>query len=622
GQLLDKKVSVSIEQYEAGDLILDYLKELGVEYVFGIPGGAIEPLYNALARSERNNGPKAVIARHESGAVFMADGYARESGKLGVCLATSGPGATNLITGVASAYQDRTPLLVITGQPRLNQFGSRAVQESSCTGIDIVAMLKHCTAYSSLISHPDQLERKLVAAIAAAYQHHRPVHLSIPLDIARNTYLVPPSRQLFPPFTHKSKAFDTEMAEALSSELNTSSQPVFVIGEDCRDSINTILTYCQKHNVRIVATPQGKGLINPYHSNFYGVCGLAGHESATQLLTEKTTDLIVVIGCALDQQSIYGWQPNDPNTYKTVYIGSTPDHFSHSQYANINVLGNIKSIFEHLNTTDNLKPLNTSNNLKNASSHTAIPFERRRIDRRKQNIYSLHEKRSEKRRKSNTTPPLFRNFKLQDELKYLDNDDPIKPQRIMHELSRRTPEGTRFLADIGNSFLWAIHYLNPHHNSKKYSSSYLYMSMGFASMAWSIAAAIGVAMANPKKPVICIVGDGSMLMSAHELTVAVELELPIIYIVLNDQAYGTVKHGQKMAGAASIGSNLPSVNFSLYAKSIGANGIKVTSLNEFNNIDFTKLTTIRQPTLIDIMIDKTESPPLSGRLEMLASGHK
>ncbi|MBN4078830.1 thiamine pyrophosphate-binding protein, partial [Gammaproteobacteria bacterium AH-315-C21] len=164
GQLLDTKIPASIEQYEAGDLLIEYLKELEVEYVFALPGGAIEPLFSAIARGIVHNGPKLIIARHETGAVFMADGYARESGKLGVCIGTSGPGATNMITGIASAYQDRTPMLIITGQPQLSQFGSQAVQESSCTGIDIVAMFKHCTVYSSLVSHTDQLERKLVAA--------------------------------------------------------------------------------------------------------------------------------------------------------------------------------------------------------------------------------------------------------------------------------------------------------------------------------------------------------------------------------------------------------------------------------------------------------------------------
>ncbi len=154
--------------YKLGDLLVSYLEQLGVEYVFGIPGGVIEPLYNALARSERRGGVRAVVARHETGAAFAADGYARNSGKLGVVCGTAGPGATNLITGVASAYDNNSPLLVITAQTAITNFRKRAAQESSDTGINTVAMFEYCTHYSTLVSHADQFERKLTSAIMKA----------------------------------------------------------------------------------------------------------------------------------------------------------------------------------------------------------------------------------------------------------------------------------------------------------------------------------------------------------------------------------------------------------------------------------------------------------------------
>src|SRR3990167_63874 len=149
------------------DLLVAYLNQLKIDYVFGVPGGAIEPLFDALARSERKGGVRAVVARHEAGAAFMADGYARETGRLGVCCATTGPGATNLLTGVASAYADNVPMLVITAQTPLPKFGRRALQDSSCSAIDIVGMFRHCTRYNSLVSHHEQLENKLIAAIMA-----------------------------------------------------------------------------------------------------------------------------------------------------------------------------------------------------------------------------------------------------------------------------------------------------------------------------------------------------------------------------------------------------------------------------------------------------------------------
>lgn len=623
-QAFDKNESPAPTPYQAGDLILDYLRALGVEYVFGIPGGAIEPLYNALVRAQRSGGPRAIVARHEAGAAFMADGYARESGKLGVCCATSGPGATNTITGVASAYQDEIPLLVITGQPPLDQFGSNAVQESSCTGIDTVAMFKHCTVYSSLVSHPQQLERKLVAAITAAYQHRRPVHLSIPLNILRHEQRRLQNRDMLPPILDRNQSFDRDAAKLLSQRLHTASRPVVVIGEGSKEATRSIVRYCEYRGISMVTTPQAKGLVNPYHTNFHGVCGVCGHESAMHLLNSKDVDLIVIVGSSLEQYAVCGWKPNDPGSRKVVHIDSNMEHFSRSQFATLHIYGNIQRVFDFLiediktRTTAKVKYDDAALN----GRHTIIPFERRGGERRTETLPKPNERRKGERRcLASFQPPLVRNFKLLDERKYLSQQSLLKPQRLMYELSLRAPENTRFLADIGNSFLWAIHYLNPHSQAVTGSNyNYLQMGLGFSSMAWSIGAAIGVKLAKPQNVVICIVGDGSLLMSGHELTVAVQLGLPVIYIVLNDQVYGTCKHGQMLSGAESIGTELPAVDFAMYAQAIGAHGVTIRSLDDFQQVDFISLNKKHMPSLIDVHIDTTEAPPLSERLSMLASG--
>ncbi|MCK4690724.1 MAG: thiamine pyrophosphate-binding protein, partial [Desulfuromonadales bacterium] len=174
-------------QGDLADLLVEQLEQIGVEYIFGVPGGAIEPLYNAMARSSRKGGLRPIVARHESGAAFMADGYARETGKLGVCCSTTGPGATNLITGVASAYTDHIPLLVITAQTRLPDFSMGAFQESSADVTDILGMFEHCTRYNTIVTHADQLEKKLAAAFVTALQPPKgPAHLSVPVDLLRS----------------------------------------------------------------------------------------------------------------------------------------------------------------------------------------------------------------------------------------------------------------------------------------------------------------------------------------------------------------------------------------------------------------------------------------------------
>src|SRR5512136_1111408 len=166
------------------DLIVDYLEQFGVEYVFGVPGSPLGPLFDALERSERRGGPCAVLTRHESGAAFIADGYARVSGRVGVCCSTTGPGATNLITGVASAFAEQIPMLVITSQTRIPDLSRGCFQDSSRDGVDIMGMFAHCTRYNSMVTHPNQLENKLASALTSALGNPKgPAHLSIPADI-------------------------------------------------------------------------------------------------------------------------------------------------------------------------------------------------------------------------------------------------------------------------------------------------------------------------------------------------------------------------------------------------------------------------------------------------------
>ena len=167
--------------YTYADLILEYLHTIGVEYIFGVPGGEIEPLFNALARSERRGKIKAIVARHECGAAFMADGYFRETGRIGVVCSTTGPGTTNLITGVASAAIDNSPILVITAQTGLSSFGRKPLQDSSDTATDTVGIFRNFTKFNTLISHPEQLENKLISALMESTQYPRgPSPFSIP----------------------------------------------------------------------------------------------------------------------------------------------------------------------------------------------------------------------------------------------------------------------------------------------------------------------------------------------------------------------------------------------------------------------------------------------------------
>lgn len=289
------------EPTDVAEVVVRYLEAIGVEYVFGVPGGAVEPIYNALARSARRGGPRAVVARHEAGAAFMAEGYTRETGKVGVCISTSGPGATNLLTGVANAYDNSIPMLAITGQPSLPSFGRGALQESACTGVNTLGMFRHCTRYNSLVSHPEQVESKLVSAIMRTHRApYGPAHLSFPVDILRapapGSWLNYDLRNLI----EKPSLVDIAVVRQLAADIHKADKIAIIIGSTCGEAIEAILELAERTHALFVTTPDGKGLVNPRHQLYRGVFGFAGHYTANAVLLDDP-DLVLAFGVSLGE---------------------------------------------------------------------------------------------------------------------------------------------------------------------------------------------------------------------------------------------------------------------------------------------------------------------------------
>ena len=603
--------------YELGDLLVDYLEQLGIEYVFGIPGGAIEPLYNALARSERRGGPRAIIARHETGAAFMADGYARNSGKLGVCCATAGPGTTNLITGVASAYDNHSPLLVITAQTAITNFGKRAAQESGDTGINTVAMFEHCTHYSSLVSHADQFERKLTAAIMNALKPPQgPAHLSIPLDVLRsNSSTQSPSFSLEHLYK-KSSLVDDESLLSLSNELLANNRIVFIVGEQCADAISYILDVALMLNIELVSTPHAKGLVSPYHPLFRGVIGFAGHETAINAVHREDTDLIVAIGTTLSETASNNWDESVLNN-KLIHVDSAESNFAGSPMARLHVHGNIAAIFEKILDFLNVKL-------------TYDPS----LEKRKATIDEV-ELLGEQGQISK------RHFTMENESRCRSKQVPIKPQKLMTELPKLFPPNTHYLCDSGNSMVWSIHYLHPYdrriksrrsianvnnvtdhkrnNGRRNLNGSIFWTCLEYGSMGWAIGSSVGTALACKNDPVVCITGDGAMLMSGGDVTVALQEKLNVIFIVLNDSEYGMVKHGQRMGSGEPIGFSLPKINFVKWGKSMGIPGYYIYSSSDLEKLDIETIIAKPGPKIFDVYVDPEEEPPIKNRLQALGT---
>jgi acetolactate synthase-1/2/3 large subunit len=529
----------------------------------------------------------------------MADGYARETGRLGVCLSTSGPGATNLITGVACAYSNHVPILAITGQPALPSFGRGALQESTCTGVNIVAMFGHCTRYNSLVSHADQVETKVIQAILRALSSPQgPAHLSFPVDILRTPVLSKsPTYDLSTLVRHQPSLIDERTVAALASAIFGSSRIVFLIGEGSAEAIDSLMTLVQLTGALFITTPDAKGLINPFHPAYRGVFGLAGHMSAYRALLDRP-DLVVAFGTGFGEFASSGWSRALLND-RLVHVDESEENLLRTPMARLHVLGRMRAICDKLVAA-----------WKEKSGDIDPPSRVRKA-------------RSD-----------GGGVTLQSPEKYHSDASPIKPQRLMKELSHRFPPSTRFLADAGNSMMWAPHYLQPVNRRgmggdaapvdalpcrRSRTSSWLRVTLEFAPMGWAIGAAVGVARGNPRCPVVCITGDGSYLMSGQEITTAAEEELPVIFVILNDHAYGMVMHGQRLAGAERIAYELPRVDFRTMAGSMAIPGYAVEHPGEFERIDWEEMVSRKGPTLLDVRIDREEVPPMTMRLKTLGS---
>jgi len=557
------------------DLIVAYLEQLGVEYVFGIPGGHIMPLYEALDRSEKRGGPRAIFSRHENGAAYMADGYARESGKLGVCCVTTGPGITNIVSGIASAYFDYTPLLLISGQTSLIEFGAGSFQESSPDVLDTTAILKPCTRYSSIITHPNQFARKITAALHHAfYAPGGPVHLSIPIDIHRtpapvdlNTHFRYPQAELV-----DYVAFERLWTE-ISAVLKRGKKIIILVGHCAAPARNAIQRFAELTNTNLITTHRGKSWVDHYHPLVRGVFGYAGHATARQALLDPEVELILATGTGLGQWSTSNWDPILLND-RLIHIHPDSAAFSRSPMARLQVLGMIQPIFEELNRR--------INSLAPELSLTQFTDAPPQITRR-------------------GAPA---QIKVQNPDEYLSSIAPLHPQRLMYELMQRLPPEARITIDNSNWLPWSIHHLfTADHTSYR-------ASVEFGAMGRGIGAAIGIAMANRGIPVVSLTGDGCFAMSGQEIAVAVAERLPVIFIIINDCSFGMVRHRHRQISPNPLPLHLPYVDFALIAQAVGAEGFTIHQPSDLDQIDFAALCNKSGPTLLNVLIDPDVMPAM------------
>ncbi len=555
------------------DLLIDYLRQERVEYIFGITGKTISPIFDsALDLPDIHT----ITPAHEGGVAYMAYGYAQATGKLGVCCATTGGGITNLLSGVASGYVHSLPMLVITGQVPRAQFGKNAFQESTGYGqtMDAVEMLKPITKESFLLHSPDKAQEAIHYAMRSALTGRKgPVHINIPIDVQLAevpNYFVTPRNAFIP----QNLPACSEEAISQSLELIASSKrPVFLMGWGAVFSHANacILELAELLNIPIATTVQGKGGISSDHPLYLGVMGLGGHTKAIEYILE-TSDLLIAVGTSFGEFNTLNWQPKLQENKKIIQIDIDPTEIGKNYPVDVGLVGDASEIMLQLLKTAKNKPI------------AAKKFTRLKG---------------------------WEWCRCLEEEKTISQKSPILPQTLLREIRENTPANTLFIADSSAHWCWVNHYM-PILNGGMY-----YPTQGLGSMGTGIASSIGIKLARPNHPVVCVCGDGSFLMQGSEVATAVHYSIPVTWVIFNDQRYampylGTEKLYGK--GRAEGPCSLPKVDFAKVAEGYGAKAYSANKPGDLKTI-LSEVLKLKKPTVIDVRIDIDEIPPVGERLK-------
>jgi acetolactate synthase I/II/III large subunit len=546
------------------DVLVDVLVEAGVEVIFGIPGGAIAPLNDALIDHPEI---RVVTTRHESGAMFAAAAYARMTGKVGVVFVTSGPGLLNTMTGLASAYCDGLPVVLLAGEVPRSVFGRQALQEGSSHHLDVVTSCRPLTKMAVQVPFSDVAPSMLKRAIATALSGRRgPVLLTLPLDVLSKPIRVPRLvSDVGMNLAMRSDAMGSAVSE-VAAILTRARRPLIFAGSGARwgDAPQRLRALAERLQVPVMTTPKAKGVFPESHPLSLGVFGYGGHPSANRYL-EDGLDVLLAVGSSLGDVATNGWSKLLSPTDQFIQIDADAMQIGRNYPVTCGLVGDAAVLLEEI-----------------LKSVPRRPVALRRFGVKRYEDPVAHA---------------------------VGPEGLITPMRAIWELQQRMPHDTIYTCDIGEHLLFATHYL--HVDSP---DGFLIMT-GLGSMGSSIAGAVGARLGMPKRPVAVVCGDGCFSMSIGDLAVAVKERVPIVVAVLNDERYGMVEIGNTAVYGRtpdySLGMNVP-----LMARSVGARAVSIDKAGEISNADLSGLDE-GVPVVLDVHIDRHVRMPRNERFDNL-----
>ncbi len=552
------------------DVLLKYLEAEGVEYVFGVPGTTVVPF---LAAFNRTQSVKPILTKHEEGAAFMADGYARVKNTIGACFSTSGPGATNLVTGVANAYMDNIPLLVITGQVETTMQGKGAFQDSSKAGIDSVKMFEPITKSSSMIINHHKAIEDLQSALRRALTGKRgPVHLTIPKDIQGAD--VEFGEVTTATYRFNPEYFDRRLVINAVEELVRAKCPAMIVGSGAVTSgaCNEIRELAEMLSIPVATTPKAKGAFPEDHPLALGVLGLCGSPLAEALLKSGEVDVLFVIGASLNQITTLTWDTRLAPQKCLIHVNIDPTELGKSYTTHVPLVGDAHTIISEMNFRL-LRYLSENENRWKEREKILLRF------RSQNGMYT-------------------------DPEKLYSDAMPLKPQRLIHELQESLPADAILFVDVGNLITWATHYMQIKHPGS------LITPFGMLSMGYGIAASIGGKLAAGPRPVVCAAGDGCFLMNGMEIATAVSYDIPVVFVIVRNNKLGLVNDLQTFVlGKNTVATRFKPIDAAKVAAGLGAESCKADRPGELKTI-LPQAISSGKVVVIDCFVDPEEVPPL------------
>ncbi len=551
-----------------GEAIIESLKNMGVKTIFGYPGGQTIPFYDMLYDSDMDH----ILVRHEQCAAHAADGYARASGKVGVCLATSGPGATNLVTGIATAYMDSSPIVAITGQVPTHLIGNDAFQEA-----DIIGITMPITKHSYQPKDPDLIPSMIKSSFEIASSGRPgPILIDVPKEVQEGELTKFDDSLISTPGYNPNTKGNIRQIKKARDLIKQSKRPMIIAGAGViiSNACCELKKLADTIEAPVMTSLLGKGAIDETDDLALGMLGMHGRKVSNDYINES--DLLIAVGIRFSDRTTGRLDSFAPDT-KVIHIDIDPAEIGKNVDVDLPIVGDARNVLSSLNKL--LKDYEVSNDVKSWAN-------------------MIREKKQE----------------LLPRVTY--DDVPLKPQTVIKEISEvLTPESI-LTTDVGQNQMWAAHFYNTQKPRKFISSG------GLGTMGFGFPSAIGAKVACPDDPVVSINGDGGFLMVCQELATVHEYDIPVIAVVLENRTLGMVyqwqsllydeRHSQTLLG------NSP--DFVKLSESFGVNGVRITKPGETKEA-LSNAIKDNEPVLLNVVIDSEEAlpmlPPGAGINEMI-----